>query len=1017
MASLRELSKKPEILTAGHRLCAGCGAPIAIRQVLLASDKPVIVGFATGCVEVATTIYPYTAWKCPWIHNAFENVCATISGVETAYRALKKKGKISDDINFIAFGGDGGMYDIGLQSLSGALERGHRMLSVCTPPDTELIMDDGSIIQIGKFVDAALQMSRTKVLANFEKGQYIVNHTTQVEDGFESGEANGSLFSWDYKSSFVFSNITRVQKIESPPVLIYLRTASGSILRLTPEHEIFIDSAEGPIKIPARYVRKGDEVYAPRKINIEKEKDPPYIIDFIKENVCASLPEHIRMLINEMMKKYFGSIREACNQLGLNYWQFKERGRNIKLETIRKIANEIPEFDWEGIKRILKTFVVPGGGKITISNEYLKLNEKIMYLFGLISSDGFISQTDYVVAFANGEQALIDIFKKICKEMFTGRKISEFKDRSGITRLVTSNVILRDCCTALGIKTDPIKLFSLPENLIAAYLRGFFDGDGYAGIISYKRSQSASVILSTVDQLLAKRLRFLLKRLGIVGFQDKRKGRYDITLSSRQDIITFFNRVNSLHPKKQSSLKKIMSHYETVKERGKYFSLAPRVCGKILKEIWLKYNISPTKLDKKRNVCTISVDKRRVTKNKMKIYINKIKLYVNQNEPLFQYLERLTNNDFFLDPIVEIETIPSVYPYVYDVTIKDTHSFVPEAAFAISNCYDNEAYMNCLSLSSLIMTKEGIKKIIDVKVGDDVYAFNQKTRQLMLKKCSGVFDNGIKDVYKLSTLHHAIKTTSNHPFLILKRNERENNGRIVCKTKTTSCIWKTLEQVRLGDEVVTLKNLNEDFETEEIISIKYIGKEPTLDLRVEDEHNFIANGIVVHNTGIQRSSATPKGAATTTTPAGKVIQGKQQYKKDLTAVVAAHKIPYVATASPSHWNDLITKAQKAFSVDGPSFMNILTPCPRGWRFKESDTIKIAKLAVDTCFWPLYEVENGATWRITYIPKQIRPLSDWTQLQGRFAHLHTPQNKHILDELQEQVKRDWEEILKKSEKKA
>jgi len=131
MANLKELSLKEDYLTGGHRLCAGCGASIAVRQVLMASDVPVVVGCATGCLEVSTTIYPYTAWKCSYIHNAFENVAATISGVESAYKSLKRQGKIDKELKFVAFGGDGGTYDIGLQSLSGALERGHNFVYVC----------------------------------------------------------------------------------------------------------------------------------------------------------------------------------------------------------------------------------------------------------------------------------------------------------------------------------------------------------------------------------------------------------------------------------------------------------------------------------------------------------------------------------------------------------------------------------------------------------------------------------------------------------------------------------------------------------------------------------------------------------------------------------------------------------------------------------------------------------------------------------------------------------------------
>ena len=112
-------------LASGHGTCSGCAAPVVVRQVLSAVHGHHVVSGATGCLEVTTTGYPYTAWKGSYIHTAFENAAATLSGVETAYRALRKRGRLSDHVKFIAFGGDGGTYDIGLQSLSGAMERGH----------------------------------------------------------------------------------------------------------------------------------------------------------------------------------------------------------------------------------------------------------------------------------------------------------------------------------------------------------------------------------------------------------------------------------------------------------------------------------------------------------------------------------------------------------------------------------------------------------------------------------------------------------------------------------------------------------------------------------------------------------------------------------------------------------------------------------------------------------------------------------------------------------------------------
>ena len=162
------------------------------------------------------------------------------------------------------------------------------------------------------------------------------------------------------------------------------------------------------------------------------------------------------------------------------------------------------------------------------------------------------------------------------------------------------------------------------------------------------------------------------------------------------------------------------------------------------------------------------------------------------------------------------------------------------------------------------------------------------------------------------------------------------------------------------------------------------------------------------NTGIQRSGATPHGASTTTAPAGKVRPGKTEFRKDLTAICAAHNIPYAAQATISNWNDLITKAQKAFNADGPAFLNILAPCPRGWRYPEENTVDIAKLAIDTGFWPLYEVENRML-KVTYKPKERKPVVEWLRSQGRYKHLLKPGNEAIIESIQKHVDKTWEKL--------
>jgi len=165
------------------------------------------------------------------------------------------------------------------------------------------------------------------------------------------------------------------------------------------------------------------------------------------------------------------------------------------------------------------------------------------------------------------------------------------------------------------------------------------------------------------------------------------------------------------------------------------------------------------------------------------------------------------------------------------------------------------------------------------------------------------------------------------------------------------------------------------------------------------------------NTGIQRSSATPFGAHTTTSPAGDVVPGKQQFRKDLTQIMAAHDIPYAAQASPSKWRDLMEKTRKAVNAEGPAFMNVLSSCNRGWRHATDETIEVTQLAVDSCYWPLYEVEDGE-WRLSYKPREKQPVEKWLQRQGRFRHLFKPQNRHLIDQMQAEVDRRWEALLER-----
>lgn len=161
------------------------------------------------------------------------------------------------------------------------------------------------------------------------------------------------------------------------------------------------------------------------------------------------------------------------------------------------------------------------------------------------------------------------------------------------------------------------------------------------------------------------------------------------------------------------------------------------------------------------------------------------------------------------------------------------------------------------------------------------------------------------------------------------------------------------------------------------------------------------------NTGIQRSSSTPYGASTTTSPAGKVVPGQTTWKKNMPEICAAHNIPYVATACPSYPFDLMEKVKKAADIEGPAYIHILSVCPTGWRLSPQLSIHAGRLAVETGVFPLYEVERGK-YRLNIDLPQLRPVREYFKIQGRFRHL----TEEMIEKIQERVEEEYVKLKKK-----
>lgn len=176
---------------------------------------------------------------------------------------------------------------------------------------------------------------------------------------------------------------------------------------------------------------------------------------------------------------------------------------------------------------------------------------------------------------------------------------------------------------------------------------------------------------------------------------------------------------------------------------------------------------------------------------------------------------------------------------------------------------------------------------------------------------------------------------------------------------------------------------------------------------VERNHSFLficCDNEAYMNTGVQSSGATPLGAWTTTTP-GPNFKGT--FKKDIMAIIAAHKIPYAASATIAYPRDLQEKLEKALSIPGSRFLHLLAPCPSGWKYESDLTVQLSRLAVQTRVFPLYEIENGRSYRITQLPDRERDVREYLSVQGRFSSI----SEQDLDRIRQDVDARWEHLCK------
>ncbi len=220
-----------------------------------------------------------------------------------------------------------------------------------------------------------------------------------------------------------------------------------------------------------------------------------------------------------------------------------------------------------------------------------------------------------------------------------------------------------------------------------------------------------------------------------------------------------------------------------------------------------------------------------------------------------------------------------------------------------------------------------------------------------------------------------------------------------------------------GASVSGLRAAADAMHLKDVEVVGFVGDGGTVDIGLQSLSGMLerrTNAIYVMydneaymNTGVQRSGATPRGAWTTTTPVGEGVRGKPEPKKDVMAIVLAHRPAYAATLNPSFPEDFDRKVERARSIEGPRFFHIFAPCPPGWKFDSAETIALGRLATDSGIFPLYEVVDGRL-RITRKTGELKPVTEYLAAQGRFRHLGAEDAAR----LQSEVRAEWDRLLRR-----
>jgi Ni,Fe-hydrogenase III large subunit/intein/homing endonuclease len=558
-----------------------------------------------------------------------------------------------------------------------------RICGICMPGDQEIILGDGSIVRISEVVDKKIP-GNVSVL---ESSPITGYNTIAWNDGHCKTKS-----------------ITHVQKVKSPGKLYRFRTKSGNELVFTGDHPIMIDTARGPAMVKSRDVRVGDWLYSPRKIDIESS--PLRIIDTLPDDFKIVLKRNYYLRLREHLMKKHGSLAGVSKGTGIGLWRMWRMENRLRIFEMKKLA-EFAGLDWDeasmNIKKVSRTGV-------TIDMRCHEADDEMMYVLGLIASDGYFGNLrpggknlDLRTTFVNKEKELISHVASFHRKWFPGKKVERIIMGSDTPAIRISNPVLSFVAQSLGLnslsnrKTDMKPIFRLPEKEIAAFLGGYFDGDGSV-------NKKGTVMFYTSDKLAANRLHLLLKRVGIASSVSgsRSKGfkpgiRYSVSVTNMRDIQRFREAVSPRHPEKNRAISGIIGSKRKDTFRS-FFQYAPRGAGPLIREMRKRYGIPSKDLCRVSDFAGIESGRKNAMKWRLSGYARKLKSMVPAEEPGITELEEMLSDRFHMDPVTKKEMIESYDEHVYDVSVDGVQNFIPGGAFVVSNCsgIHSMSYCNCV---------------------------------------------------------------------------------------------------------------------------------------------------------------------------------------------------------------------------------------------------------------------------------------------------------------------------------